>query len=757
MEPPLRPAQAAVIEHFLRHGGKVGVSAVPGSGKTYTLSRLAARLVIEKIEPRQEVLIVTLVNAAVDNFRQRISMFVRELGLLQGMGYRVRTLHGLAHDIVRQRPALVGLAEDFVIVDDRECAQILEAAVNRWIQHHPDSDQYIAWDRLPARSAEAVRKYHWPALALDVTRSFIKRAKDLRHDAGDLSTVITARGNDLPLAEMSLAIYFDYRSTLAARGGVDFDDLIGFAYQILSLDTDLLARLQQAWPYILEDEAQDSSQAQEDILRLLTDHPQSNWIRVGDPNQSIYNTFTNASPEHLRRFLSEDDVASFELPDSGRSQPSVIRLANHLIDWTREHEVDFVQNALSLPHIRPTAPDDPQPNPPDEPEGIRLLDTAFTPDSEQQIILESVQRWFDSDLVATGTIAVLVPSNRRGAKYSQAFKDVGLPVAELLDTTPATRSAAGVLGNALKHLAEPTSRRQLATLFRAWQRDQWDEADQHDALRKIYLAILKMGTVEGFLWPYETSEDGLAGTLEASAQDEIPLSLAGRFRALVQNWQRAASLPIDQLVLLLARDLFSEPADLALAYKLAAELKHRQRLNPTWRLPELAGELASIARNERRFMGFSDKPYEPSSGEVTIATMHRAKGLEWDRVYVTAVNNYDFPLGEEGDVYIAEKWFVRDRLNLVAEGLAQLDCLTAQDGNTYSEGEATLKARAEYISERLRLLYVAITRARRQLVMTWNQGRGANAISDGSNRPKLHQATAFVKLSRWWDEQTDEP
>jgi DNA helicase-2/ATP-dependent DNA helicase PcrA len=83
----------------------MGVAAVPGSGKTWTLSRLAAAIVASgELADDQEVLVVTLVNSAVDNFYQRVSGFVEESGLLPHLNYRVRTLHGLAHDIVRERP-----------------------------------------------------------------------------------------------------------------------------------------------------------------------------------------------------------------------------------------------------------------------------------------------------------------------------------------------------------------------------------------------------------------------------------------------------------------------------------------------------------------------------------------------------------------------------------------------------------------------------------------------------------------------------
>lgn len=99
----LRATQRAVLDEY--DGGRMGISAVPGSGKTFTLSMLAADIILSgDLDLNQEILIVTLSNSAVDNFSQRISSMIEKEGLLPGMGYRVRTLHGLAHDIVRERP-----------------------------------------------------------------------------------------------------------------------------------------------------------------------------------------------------------------------------------------------------------------------------------------------------------------------------------------------------------------------------------------------------------------------------------------------------------------------------------------------------------------------------------------------------------------------------------------------------------------------------------------------------------------------------
>ena len=157
--------------------------------------------------------------------------------------------------------------------------------------------------------------------------------------------------------------------------------------------------------------------------------------------------------------------------------------------------------------------------------------------------------------------------------------------------------------------------------------------------------------------------------------------------------------------------------------------------------------LAEIARNQRRFLGFDEEStgFEPPAGKVTVSTMHRAKGLEWDRVYLMGLNNYGFPSGQPQDSYFSEKWFVRDSLNLEAEILGQLEALAGFEA--YFEGTATEQARLELVRERLRLFFVGLTRAKQELVVTWNRGQPY------PNRPDNQPAVPFVALQTWWEEQ----
>ena len=334
-----RPDQQKVLA-FLDTGGYLGVSAVPGSGKTAILSYLAAELVRQRIRGEEEVLIVTFANSAVDNFARRIRGFLATpIGagrarspLLPDVGYRVRTLHGLAHDILRERPALLGLPEDFDIVDERISTQILDDAARNWIRANPQMFEAFVDRSLDENYRKWLAREKWPDLAIAVARSFIRRAKDYQFTPAALREQLPHFTDAWAIGAMCLDIYDHYERGLRYRGGLDFDDLIRLALLGLQTDQHLLDRLRARWPYILEDEAQDSSYLQEKILRLLTE--KGNWVRVGDPNQSINTTFTTSNIRFLNQFLTEPGVVEVPIVYSGRSNRRIIALANHLIDWT---------------------------------------------------------------------------------------------------------------------------------------------------------------------------------------------------------------------------------------------------------------------------------------------------------------------------------------------------------------------------------------------------------------------------------------
>ncbi len=744
-----RPRQQEVLDYT---GGKMGVAAVPGSGKTRTLSALAAKLIAEGgLRDDQEVLIVTLVNSAVDNFSRQVRRFLQDqFGLLPNVGYRVRTLHGLCNDIVRERPSLVALEEGFQIVDEREAAGILADAAQTWARANPDSaDRYLDAE-MDGSKRDWIKREQWADQVTRIASVFIKQAKDEQLMPDDVRRNLDRFGIPLPLAEMCHAIYANYQRGLNYRGAVDFQDLIRLALRTLELDVTFCQRLRERWRYVLEDEAQDSSQLQEQILRLLVGE-NGNWVRVGDPNQAIYETFTTARPEHLWNFLNETGVQKRELPNSGRSAPPIIDLANQLIRWTTERHPDLAirrRQPLQPPYIEPTPPGDPQPNPPAHLAQITLFGRALAPVEEIQAVASSLAKWLPDH--PDQTCAVLVPRNKRGYEIVDALKALKLDYVELLQSTTSTREAAGALGNLLQYLSQPHLPNLLATVYKVWRREERDDEALAARLEQIVKLIRKCPRVEDYLYP-QLGRDWLRDEPEIAAligdDPEIGAQLVD-FRDLVQRWQEAVLLPIDQLVLILAQDLFKASADLAIAHSIAVVLRQYGDQHPDWRLPNFTEALAEIARNERKFLGVDEenRGFDPErhKGKVTITTMHSAKGLEWDRVYLLSVNSYDFPSGEPNESYMSERWFIRDGLNLEAEALAQLHASADPLTFDYREGAATQQARQDYVAERLRLLYVGITRARRELIVTWNTGRRGDQL----------QAIPFVALQAYQEEKS---
>ena len=307
-----------------------------------------------------------------------------------------------------------------------------------------------------------------------------------------------------------------------------------------------------------------------------------------------------------------------------------------------------------------------------------------------------------------------------------------IPYVEMLKSTRSTRQVAKALRIVTNFLANPCAGAWLSDTFRAWAHPERAELKEAEVMRACGEWLKRLPQVEQFTAPRD--RDALLDTFSPPGiedDDAEEFAQLTAFRAVIQRWQGAALLPVDQLLLTIAADLFHEPADLATAYTIALHVRAFVESDPEHRLAECVRELMEIELNRRTVLGAGEdeEEFDPSryKGQVVVMTTHRAKGLEWDRVYLMSANNFDFPSADAHDEYVSEKYFVRDRLNLRAEALAQLAQLAKlAKGDEYTEGKATYAARIEYSAERLRLLFVAITRAKRELIVTWNSGKQGN-------------------------------
>jgi len=713
-----RKSQEQILQYT---GGTMGIAAVPGSGKTQILSALAAKLLIERrVGYGQEILVVTLVNSAVDNFSNRIEKFVKYNGLLPNMGYRVRTLHGLAFDILKEDPSLAGLDSGFTIIDEKDAEQTRSMIVKRWIQNNGQTADLLLKDDISRTKKSQLMGFELAQLLEKFSLAFIKTAKDLNLTAQFLKSQVDTAS---PLLfKIGLELFEQYHQALTMRGILDFDDLIALAFESLTHSPELSERLRNKIAFILEDEAQDSSQTQEKILRLISN---GNWVRVGDTNQAIYETFTTASPEFLINFIRQADQ-KVDLPESGRCQPSVMKLANELIRWTmEEHPVTSCRSALREPFMIPTSVGDPQQNPANNPEKVVLHTELFTSDEELEKVAKSAGKYVKNN--PQKTVAVLSSTNRRGIELIDKLKQLGIPFVENLNSTSETRGIIQKISQVLAYLNDPTSiqkcRKALEILF-----ERILPSDQPEIKEKLISVIKIMKEPEE-----------LFDLSRTSAENFIDEEIANYLEIVVNKfkiWMKAILLPVDQIIILIGQDLYFEPTETALIHKIAFHIRQGNIVSREWGLRDSIDELNTIAANQKKFIGFSsdDTNFDPDlhPGKVLVSTIHKAKGLEWDKVFVMSVNNYDFPGLQENDTYYSEKWFIHRSMNLEAEGIYQLrnfaNLETSGKANHANQDgfTATEKARIELVKERLRVLFVAITRAREELVITWNNGQRKN-------------------------------
>ncbi len=731
-----REAQQEILTY---DHGFLAISAVPGSGKTVTLAALAAELLARGLPEGSAVLVVTYMNSAVDTLSERIGRQTAEAGVRQGR-YEVRTLHSLAREIVLEQPGLAGVVPAFPVLDERTSTALLERAVENWLAGHPDF-----WDLLLDEDTADARHF-WRQRIVDMALATIEVAKNRRWRPSSILANIANRPYP-DLLPMAVEIYALYQSYVQASGGLDFDDLVWRAVDLLEAHPDFLERMRARWPYILEDEAQDSVPLQEELLSLLAG-PRGNWVRVGDPNQAITSTFTAAHPRYLRAFMERPDVRTIPMPETGRCAPRIMALANHLVEWVcREHPLPEVRERTFLYQMmEPAPPGDPQPNPPDEPKNIAIHVAGYARREEELSRVAGLLERYIARFPER-TLAVLVPTNEVGYRMAAVLAQRSIPYEELLESSTQARGVAGLLGTLLSFAAAPLDREALARTWEILVEREWPPLaaalEGRPGTRTATARLLRsVRAVERLLFP-APGEDPLTA-LPAGRAAPQDLAAMAPFLDLLRRALAAATLPVDQLVLVLAADLFAKPVDLATAQQIAAFLRGLAEADPSLRLPDLAAELQRIAAGRRRFAGLGEEDlgFAPKPGRVTVATQHRAKGQEWDLVCLVGIDRFWVPHDLQQSFLGSYEALGG---NPTATVQAQLRAAMGDAGASPDTSEATRQANLETIAERLRLLYVGITRARRHLQISWSRSvevYGRERPQEGT--PVLEELAGFL-------------
>lgn len=286
------PQQEAV----LTTEGPLLVLAGAGSGKTRVLTHRIAHLVMDKGVAPWEILAITFTNKAANEMKERLAELV-------GPNARhmwVMTFHKCCGRILRANAEVIGFTENFVIVDDDDQKKLIKTIL-----------QDLDYDD----------KRYQPKAIINVISSW-KNAliypEETGFDAGS------------PLEKTAAAVYVEYQARLKKNNAMDFDDMLMHCYTLLSENPAILEAYQDRFTYLLVDEYQDTNQVQYQICKLLA-AKKKNIMVVGDDDQSIY-SWRGADVRNILEFERDyKNCTTIYLEENYRSTGNILDAANAVI------------------------------------------------------------------------------------------------------------------------------------------------------------------------------------------------------------------------------------------------------------------------------------------------------------------------------------------------------------------------------------------------------------------------------------------
>ena len=340
-----REDQLPIIQY---ENGKMAVPAVPGAGKTFIVTNLVAKLLEEKRQGKGKILILTYMNSAVNNFKIRIKKILEEKNIDEKNSYEVMTIHSLAVKIIKEKPEIVMLNEDFNIADDLQKTMILNECINNFkINGGEKAFRFFLKEQKDPIWADR-QLDAWEKGFYDLVQNTISELK--YKDISPQKLEEYMRENRRGILKIILPIYKEYERRLKANGLLDYDDMLILAYKALSIDEDLKIKYQNKYQYVFEDECQDSNEIQGKIIGLICEE-HNNLVRVGDINQSITGTFSSSDPKFFKEFIEDSDYC-YRMDMSNRSSKDIINLANELTRYVTQNLQPECRDALEQMDIK---------------------------------------------------------------------------------------------------------------------------------------------------------------------------------------------------------------------------------------------------------------------------------------------------------------------------------------------------------------------------------------------------------------------
>ena len=297
----LEGLNGAQREAVVNYNGPSLIIAGAGSGKTRVLTTRIAYMLSQGVEP-SSILALTFTNKAAREMRERIEKLVGR----QARYIRMGTFHSVFARILRENATRLGFPESFTIYEPNDVKNLIKTIIK---------EKNLSEERYKPQAVAAR----------------ISMAKNclITPGAYKANAVLAGEDREAKMPEVG-DIYIEYCNRCKRNGAMDFDDLLLQTNILLRDCTDVLEKYQDMFKYVLVDEYQDTNMAQYIIVRRLA-LKHSNVCVVGDDAQSIY-AFRGAKIENILSFQRDYPTTKvYKLEQNYRSTQTIVEAANSLI------------------------------------------------------------------------------------------------------------------------------------------------------------------------------------------------------------------------------------------------------------------------------------------------------------------------------------------------------------------------------------------------------------------------------------------
>ncbi len=621
----LNPPQREAV---LTTEGPVLMLAGAGTGKTAALTARLAHLVRSRLAWPSEILCVTFTNKAAREMRERVGHLIGPA--VEGMPW-LGTFHSIAAKMLRRHAELVGLQQNYTIIDTDDQLRLLKQLIQ----------------------AEGVDDKRWPPRQL---AACIDRWKNRGLNPGDLD----AAENESYANGKGQHFYRLYQDRLKALNACDFGDLLLHILNILRTHREVLEIYRQRFKYIMVDEYQDTNQVQYLWLRLLAQE-RKNICVVGDDDQSIY-SWRGAEVANILKFEKDFPGAKvIKLEQNYRSTPEILAAASGLIDtnsqrlgktlWTERHAGDKV----------------------------KVIGVWDGPE-EARRVGDEIER-LEREGASLNTMAILVRAQFQTREFEDRFIAIGLNYKIIGGFRFYERAEVRDALAYLRIIAQPSDDLAFERIYNTPKRGLGDKAleklHRHARARGVPLSLAAIEIVD---------------------TDELPARARNTLLALVRDFARWRDLAKTATPAELVRTLLDESGYTAMlqAERSAEAAGRLENLSELARAMEEYDTLGDFLEHVSLVM---DNDAADDAEKITIMTIHAAKGLEFDQVFLVGWEEGVFPSQramDEGGLASLEE---ERRLAYVAITRARRRCTILHAANRRIYGQWTSSIPSRFIGE----------------------------------------------------------